>query len=163
MKYFGKGSLSSAMSVALRIAFVLAVAAGLVAMVFGVLIVFHAQFGTPFEGGKATSSAKDIRDWEWFQGLPLALRVLLIPYFAAVVGLVIAIIWKARRLFMNFREERIFDLANVAGIREISKLVIILSILGFSLGSFLIGIILLLVCEILRSGTALKAEQDLTI
>ncbi|NLJ46419.1 MAG: hypothetical protein GX430_07645, partial [Treponema sp.] len=48
-------------------------------------------------------------------------------------------------------------------IRQISKLVIAMAILTFSAGSFLTGVILLLICEILKAGTALQEEHDLTV
>lgn len=163
MKYFGKGSLSSTMRTLLQIGWYLAWLGGAIAIVLGFAIVFHAELGSPFAAGMKTSSAKDIQDWQWFQNLPLIARVWILPYFGGVMGLVVAIIGKARKLFGNFRDELVFDPGNVLIIRNISRLAIALSILSFSFGTFLFAIILLLLCEILKNGTALKEEQDLTI
>jgi hypothetical protein len=151
------------MSGVLRLAWVLAwIAAGL-AVVLGLAIIFHAQLGSPFAEGLRASSAKDVQDWEWFQSLPLGIRLCILPYFGGIITLVILIIGKSKGLFANFRDELVFDRANVEAIRDISRLVIGLSILSFSIGSFLVGVILFLFCEIVKSGTALKEEHDLTI
>jgi len=163
MKYFGSRSLSSVTSVLLRVAWYLACALTLAAIVLGVVIVFHAQFGSPFSQGMAKSSPADIRDWERFQSLPLGIRILVLPYFGAVMALVLMVIRKARALFSNFKNEVVFNQGNVRVIREISKLVIALSILTFSLGGLLTGVILLLLCEILKAGTSLQEEHDLTV
>ena len=163
MKYFGKKSLSSVMSVLLGVAWYLAWAFALVALVLGVVIVFHAQFGSPFSEGMAASSQADIRDWERFQSLPLGVQILVLPYFGAVMALVLLVIRKARTLFAGFKNEAVFNQGNVRVIRETSRLVIALSILTFSLGSFLVGVILLLLCEIVKAGAALQEEHDLTV
>ncbi len=163
MKYFGTRSLSSVMSALLRAAWYLAWIFAAVAVVLGVVIVFHEQFGSPFSGGMADSSRDDIRDWERFQNLPLGVRILILPYFGAVMTLVLMVLRNARALFSNFRNEVVFDQGNVRIIRRISRLVIALAILTFSAGSFLTGVILLLICEILAAGTTLKEEHDLTV
>lgn len=163
MKYFGKSSLSSVMSSLLRLAWVLAwIAAGLAVLV-GLAIVFHAQLGSPFAEGLRVSSPKDVQDWEWFQSLPLGIRLCVLPYFGGIMALVILILGKSKQLFRNFRDDMVFAQGNVESIRDISRLVIGLSILTLSLGSFLVGIILFLLCEIVKSGTALQEEHDLTI
>jgi hypothetical protein len=163
MKFFGKKSLSSVMSVLLRIAWYLAIVAAVGAAAAGVAIVFHAQLGSPFASELAKSSAKDLHDWQMFQSLPLGVRILILPYFGAVMALLMIIIWKSRQLFAHFRSDIVFNTGNVRIILGISRLVIVFSIITFSLGSLLVGIILRLLCEIMKSGTTLQEEHDLTI
>jgi hypothetical protein len=163
MKYFGKKSLSSVVSVTLHIAWFVAIVAAAAAVVAGVVIVFHAQLGSPFTAGLAGSSAKDVADWEMFQNLSLGIRILILPYFGAIIALVLLIIRKSRQLFRSFKDDIVFNEGNVRAIRTISKLVIALSIITFSVGSLLVGIILLLVCEIIKKGAALQEEHDLTV
>jgi hypothetical protein len=163
MKFFGKKSLSSVMSVLLRIAWYLAFVAAVGAAVAGVVVVFHQQLGSPFASEMAKSSVKDIQQWEMFQSLPLGVRILVLPYFAAVIALLMIIIWKSRQLFAHFRNDIVFDATNVRTILGISRLVIVFSIITFSLGSLLVGIILRLLCEIIKNGTALQEEHDLTV
>ena len=163
MKFFGKKSLSSVMSVLLHIAWYLAIVAALGAAAAGVVIVFHAQFGSPFTPELAKSSAKDLHDWQMFQSMPLGVRILILPYFGAVIALLMIIIWKSRKLFAHFRNDIVFNTGNVRIILGISRLVIVFSIITFSLGSLLVGIILRLLCEIVKSGTTLQEEHDLTV
>jgi len=163
MKYFGKRSLSSVMSVLLHVAWYLALVAAVLALAAGVVIVFHAQLGSPFAHGLEGSSAKDIRDWRYFQSLPLGVRFLILPYFGAVLTLVIVVIRKSRQLFVQFKNDVVFNKDNVRVILQISRLIIALSIITFSLGTLLVGIILRLLCEIVKSGTVLQEDHDLTV
>jgi len=163
MKFFGNKSLSSVMSVLLHIAWYLALLAAVCAVAAGVVIVFHAQLGSPFTHGLQGSSAKDIHDWQMFQSLPLGVRILILPYFGAIITLVLIVIRKSRQLFDQFKRDVVFNAGNVRVILQVSRLVIVLSIITFSLGSLLVGIILRLVCEIVKSGTALQEEHDLTV
>ncbi len=163
MKFFGKKSLSSVMSVLLHIAWYLAIVGAVGAAAAGVAVVFHQQLGSPFASEMAKSSAKDIQQWEMFQNLPLGVRILVLPYFGAVITLLMIIIWKSRQLFAQFRKDVVFNASNVRIILSISRLVIAFSIVTFSLGSLLVGIILRLVCEIVKSGTVLQEEHDLTV
>ncbi len=163
MKFFGKRSLSSVMGVLLHIAWYLAIVVAVGAAAAGVVVVFHQQLGSPFASELAKSSAKDLHDWEMFQSMPLGVRILVLPYFGAVMTLVMMIIWRSRRLFAHFKDDIVFNAGNVRIILGVSRLVIIFSIITFSLGSLLVGIILRLVCEIVKNGTALQEEHDLTI
>ncbi len=163
MKYFGTRSLSSFMNALLTVAWYLAWLFAALAIILGTVIVFHEQFGSPFSQGMSESSRKDIQDWERFQNLPLGIRILILPYFGAVMTLVLMVLRKARALFSNFKDEVVFDAGNVRLIRRTSKLVIALAVLTFSAGSFLTAVILLLICEILAAGTVLKEEHDLTV
>jgi hypothetical protein len=163
MKFFGKKSLSSVMSVLLRIAWYVALVGAVCAVGAGVVIVFHAELGSPFTAHLSGSSAKDIQDWQMFQGLPLGVRILVLPYFGAIITLVLIVIRKSRQLFTQFRNEIVFNQGNVRVILQVSRLVIALSIITFSLGSLLVGIILRLLCEIVKNGTVLQEEHDLTV
>jgi len=163
MKYFGTRSLSSFMNALLTVAWYLAWVFAALAIVLGTVIVFHEELGSPFSRGMSDSSRADIQDWEKFQSMPLGVRILILPYFGAVMTLVLMVLRKARALFANFRGEIVFHQGNVRIIRQISKLVIAMAILTFSAGSFLTGVILLLICEILKAGTALQEEHDLTV
>jgi len=163
VKYFGKRSLSSVTSVILHVAWYLALVTAVLALAAGVVIVFHAQLGSPFAHGLEGSSARDIHDWQSFQGLPLGVRILVLPYFGAIMTLVIIVIRRSRQLFNRFRDEVVFNKDNVRSILQISRLIIALSIITFSLGTLLVGIILRLLCEIVKSGTALQEEHDLTV
>ncbi len=163
MRYFGKRSLSSVMSTLLHVAWYLALLAAVCALAAGVVIVFHAQLGSPFTYGLESSSAKDIHDWENFQSLPLGIRILILPYFGAIMTFVIIVIRKSRQLFDQLKNDVVFNKNNVRLILQISRLTIVLSIITFSLGTLLVGIILRLFCEIVKSGTVLQEEHDLTV
>jgi hypothetical protein len=163
MKYFGKRSLSSVVSVLLHVAWYVSLVIAACALAAGVLIVFHAQLGSPFAHGLEGSSATDIRDWARFQHLPLGVRILVLPYFGAIMTLVIIVIRKSRRLFDQFKNDVVFNKNNVRATLQISRLVIVLSIVTFSLGTLLVGIILRLLCEIMKNGTALQEEHELTV
>ena len=163
MKFFGNKSLSSVMSVLLHIAWYLALLAAVCAVAAGVVIVFHPQLGSPFTHGLQGSSAKDIHDWQMFQSLPLGVRILILPYFGAIITLALIVIRKSRQLFDQFKRDVVFNAGNVRVILQVSRLIIVLSIITFSLGSLLVGIILRLLCEIVKSGTVLQEEHDLTV
>lgn len=105
----------------------------------------------------------DAKDWSTFSNLPMLTKLVIIPYFFALSYLALKIIRKARLLFVNFANDIVFNKNNVDLILKISKLTIAISILSFSFASLLIGIVLLLVCELIRTGTSLQDEIDLTI
>jgi len=110
-------------------------------------------------GGNPT----DARDWNSFRNLPMLTKLVIIPYFFALVFLLLEIIRKTRSLFANFANDIVFNKSNVVLISKISKLTIAISILSFSFPSLLIGIVLLLVCELIRTGTSLQEEIELTV
>ena len=80
-----------------------------------------------------------------------------------VIVLLLLIIGKSRRLFLNFRDNIMFNTGNVRLISVIGKLLVAFSILTFSLSSLVLSVVLLLMCEIIRSGTLLQEEHDLTV
>lgn len=170
MKYFGKKSLSSVMSVVLRVLWYVTLLATILAPFLAALIIYLATFnGEPGSPGNivcdptSDMSAADAKDWTMFSELPFAVKFLILPYFGSFLILLLAIIKKARLLFGNFRNDIVFNKSNVTIISKISKLTIVIAVLSLSITSFLIGIVLLLLCEIVKSGTTLQEEMDFTV
>jgi len=171
MKYFGKKSLSSVMAVVMQILNYVVLAVTIVAPIALVGIIFMSTPSgsalIPIGGTCGMNSfganPTDARDWETFRNLPMLTKLIIIPYFFALVYLALKIIRKTRVLFANFANDIVFNKSNVELISKISKLTIAISILSFSFASLLIGIVLLLVCELIRTGASLQEEIDLTI
>jgi hypothetical protein len=187
MKYFGKKSLSSFMSGFLRVCWgvvlVLAILAPLAAGVIiffstpaGENIILSAQNGTLTNCNQLQTNAapghtkfdsgmsdKDRKDWESFKNLPIAVKILILPYCEAVLILLMIIIKTSRSLFANFKNDIVFNKSNAQIISKISKLNIGFSILTFSFSSLLVSLFLFMLCEIFKNGTALQEEHDLTV
>ena len=177
MKYFGKKSLSSVMSGILHVLWYVVLLFTIIAPVIGAAVILFstplgdrvvseiAKCGTNISSTDFNNSMneKDAKDWEVFKNLPLAVKILILPYFEAVFVLLLLAIKKSQLLFTNFKKELIFSKSNVQLISKISKLLIGFSILTFSFSSLLISIVLLLLCEIIKNGTALQEEHDLTV
>jgi hypothetical protein len=109
------------------------------------------------------SELKNDKDWQMIENLPLAVRILLLPYFGVIVALLLQILKKSQYLFINFKNDVVFNKNNVLIILKISKLLIGFSILTFDFSSLLAGILLLMLCKIFKNGTALQEEHDLTV
>lgn len=109
------------------------------------------------------SQMKDEKDWEIIRDLPAWVKLLFLPYFGAVVVLVLEIIRKSQMLFDNFVRDTVFNQENVQLLSRIGRFLIILSIMTFNFSSLLVGLILLLVNQILKNGTSLQEEIDLTV
>ena len=188
MKYFGNKSVSSFMAGLLRVSWHPVFITALIApFAMGGIIFFTTPAGekvvSAIEKGEinlcdrdhARASGelkkefgkdftdKDKRDWEEFKNLPLAVKFVMIPYAEAVIVLLLLIIGKSRRLFLNFRDNIMFNTGNVRLISVIGKLLVAFSILTFSLSSLVLSVVLLMMCEIIRSGTLLQEEHDLTV
>lgn len=169
MKYLGKKSLSSFLSVLLHIAWYVIIVASVIAIAYGAIVLF----ATPVENPAATGTAwinyhifSELRNdgtWQTFRDLPLAVRSLFLLYFGAVAVLLLQIIKKSRHLFTNFKNNIVFNKSNILIISKISKLLIVFSIITFNFSSLLVAIILFILYEILKNGTALQEEHDLTI
>lgn len=169
MKYLGKKSLSSFLSVLLHIAWYVVLVASIIAVVYGAIVLF----ATPVEDPAASGIAKfnfhifrELRndeDWQMFRNLPIAVRSLFLLYFGVVAVLLLQIIKKSQRLFNNFKNDIVFNESNVLIISKISKLLIGFSIITFNFPSLLVAIILFILYGILKNGTALQEEHDLTI
>ena len=76
---------------------------------------------------------------------------------------VLRIMKSAQAIFSNFAKNIVFDKNNVEKIAKTGKMMIVLSIMTFNLSTFLVSVILLIVCEIFKNGTALQEEHDLTV
>lgn len=171
MKYFGKKSLSSVMSVVLRVLWYPLLAFAILAPLLGIAIVFFStptgeHFGGQILGldqNACAMNSADGKDWLFFKNLPLAVKSLIVPYFGSLFALLFLITNKARSLFANFRNDIVFNKCNVAIISSISKLIIAFAIVSFSFSTLLIGVVLLLLCEIVKSGATLQEEIDLTV
>ncbi len=180
MKYFGKKSLSSVLSVLLHISwYIVLVMAILAPLIITGIIVFSTPAGESLLNRPAVSvsetnvltigkndmdiQGKDLQDWNKFKSLPLAVKILILPYVEAILIILLLILKKARGLFTNFKNDIVFDKSNVEIIRGISKLSIVFSIATFSISSLLVSLLLFMLCEIFKNGTALQEEHDLTV
>lgn len=179
MRYFGPKSLSSVMAKALKVLWVLALLATILAPFAGTAVIY---FSTPqgeafLEKVKtgasscikpgdldgADLSAKDKADWAKFKAVPLPLKLLMLPYGMAVLLLLLTVLSRARRLFESFRDDRVFRQENVALMKNLAKLLIAYGVLTFSFNTLLIAVILLMACEVIKNGAVLQEEHDLTV
>ncbi len=167
MKYFGKKSLSSWMSLALHLFWYATLALGVVAAIGGIVILASdtvREFLThEIAKDVATKGGKDLKDWQGFINLPLWVRALLVPYILIVVAVLLQVIRKSQEVFTNFKNDIVFNKANVRLISIVSKYLIVFSILTVDVSSLLTSIFLLLVCELINRGTDLQEEHDLTV
>ncbi len=116
-----------------------------------------------FEKCRGEIKGKERKDFETFVNLPFFVKMLLFPYFWAVVVLLLLIIKKSRVLFSNFEKDIVFNRNNVQLLSTISKISIAISILTFSISSLCTSVFLLMICELVKNGTALQEEHDLTV
>lgn len=164
MKYLGEKSLSSFLSGFFHVGWYIVLTCAVIA---GVLCSY--LFFVPLDNPTFIKIAKymdfDLQDKDWvaFRNLPLALRLLFLPYFVAIVVLMLKLIKKAQQLFANFKKDIVFNKSNVAIIATFSKLLIPFSILTFNLSSLIASLLLLLLCEIFKNGAALQEEHDFTV
>jgi len=202
MKYFGKKSWSSILSVILHIAwYVVLVLAIIAPLVICLVIFFSTPTGDSFissaskgnlkiggetitcqksdtvglvgkkgndwnkdcKGWKNSNTEKDKQDWENFKNLPLFVKILILPYIEAVLILLLLIIKVSQKVFTNFKNDIIFNETNVLLISKAGKLNIAFSILTFSFSSLVLCVLLFMLCDIIKNGTALQQEHDLTV
>jgi len=107
--------------------------------------------------------SKDMKEWKEFVNAPLAAKIFMFPYGAAVVVLLLLIIKKSKLLFENFRREIVFNKNNVEIMSGINKLLIWFSIITFNFSGLLTCVMLFMLIEIFRNGAALQEEHDLTV
>ena len=146
------------MSVILRISWYVV----LVGAIGGGLFIF-AMLLFPLEGLTEAVELHNDQDWQRMYSMPLALKILFVPYYVVVVVLLLKIIRKCRNLFENFRNDVVFRPHNVDLIRDIGKILIVFSIITFQFGALIGSLLLLLLCEVFKSGTSLQEEHDLTV
>jgi hypothetical protein len=167
MKYFGKKSVSSWMSVALHIFWYATLVLGIVAAIGGIVILSSHTvrdfLTSEIAKDMATKGTKEIKDWEGFINLPLFVKGLLVPYIIAIVAILLQIIKKSQEVFTNFKNDIVFNKANVRLIATVAKFLIAFSIMTIDFSSLFTSIFLLLVCEIINRGTDLQEEHDLTV
>ncbi len=170
MKYFGEKSLSSFFSGFLKICWYVVLIGSILIGVMGILFILYVSLGDLTGMGiprcstdSLGMSPEDRQDWETFRNLPIAVKFLMMPYFALVVTLLLAILKKSQEVFANFKNNILFNEHNVLLISKIGKLLIGFSIVTFSFNSLLVSVLLLVFCEVVKSGTALQEEYDLTV
>jgi hypothetical protein len=164
MKYLGEKSVSSFFSKFFHVSWYIVLICAVIGGVFGAYFIVVPLDDPDFlkMAGCMKMNLQD-KDWVTFRNLPVAVRLLLFPYFIAVVVFLLRIIKKAEQLFTNFKNNILFNKSNVQLISQISKLNIVLSILTFSFGSLVTSVFLFMLCEIFKSATALQEEHDLTV
>lgn len=108
-------------------------------------------------------SEKDRAGWHEFKKTPLPVKILMVPYMEAVLILLLVIIKWCRVLFKNLKNEIVFNKSNVDTMTKIGKLMIAFSIMTFNCSSLFVCILLFMLREMLKSGTALQEEHDLTV
>lgn len=164
MKYLGEKSLSSFLSGFCHICWYVVLVSAIICGLFGSYF-----FLTPPQDPTIVKIAAFLEwnhqneDWVAFMSLPLALRLLLLPYFIAIVVLILRLIKTAEHLFTNFKKNIVFHASNVSIIATLSKLLIAFSIFTFNLSSLIVSLLLLLLSEIFKKGTVLQDEHDFTV
>jgi hypothetical protein len=181
MRYFGPKSLSSAAFIFLSIAWVLTIAVTAIAPIVGSAVIYFStpqgeaflekasvQHASCLESKDALAKDmvvkdSDKKDWAQFKAVPLPVKILLLPYVLGVLSILIVAIRRARLLFKSFRDEPVFRGQNVELMRGLARLLILLGVVTFDFSTLLIALILLMACEVIKSGAALQEEHDLTV
>jgi len=169
MKYLGKKSLSSLVYKLLQILWYI----WLIATIIMPFIVVDILFFGPVEDSAAFgiekirffifNKLKNDNDWHVIRNLSQALKIFIIFYGGVFMTVMLLIIKKGQQIFINFKNNIVFNEKNVLLISKISKLLIVYSIISFNFSSLLVSIILLILNDIIKNGTALQEEHDLTI
>jgi|WetSurMetagenome_2_1015567.scaffolds.fasta_scaffold00017_40 hypothetical protein len=169
MKYLGEKSLSSFLSGFCHACWYIVLVAAVLIGIIGSFFIFTPEDHPAMQKlvtateWKAPQNDKDYQDWVKFKNMPIGVRLLVVPYFVVLVVLTLKLIRKAREIFGNFSRDIVFNPANVVLLRTFSKLLIPFSILTFNISSLVLSLMLFLVCEILKNGTVLQEEHDLTV
>ncbi len=160
MKYLGEKSLSSVLSLILKILWYLVLLGSFVAVIIAAIILFF----VPPEHHAMIEICKEFKEGpDCVKNFPVVFKILIFPYFAIVATLTLKLINKAYILFTNLKNNIVFSKGNVELISKLAKLFIILSILTFDFSSLIISALLFILSEIFKNGTALQEENDLTI
>jgi hypothetical protein len=166
MKYFGEKSVSSVMSTVLRVSWFVVLIFSIIAASIGLLIIFASSIDNSINAEivkGACVDGKDLKDWQEFRNLPLIVKLFMMPYFGVLVVLLLKIIKEARQLFFNFKNNVLFNESNAQIISKIAKLNIWFAVLTFNFSALLASLFLLMLCEIIKNGTMLQEEHDLTV
>ena len=159
MKYFGEKSLSSVLSTLFKLAWYAIFVIGIVGTIIGLFLIFSTSVQDP----NALGAGLQGEDWEHFNGLPTIVKMLFLIYFGVLVTLVLKIVRKSQELFSNFKNEIVFDQSNVTSTSNIGKLMVWFAILTLNLGTLFVSLLLLMLCEVFKSGAMLQEEHDLTV
>ena len=159
MKYFGEKSLSSVLSTFFKIAWYVILVGGVVGGILGFMFILSTSFGDP------NAMGADLKgdDWEHFKRFPAVAKLLFLAYFGVLVTLLLKIINKSQELFSNLKSDIVFDQSNVANTANIGKLMVWFAILTLDLGTLFVSLLLLMLCELFKSGAMLQEEHDLTV
>lgn len=121
------------------------------------------EMAEAFKKMESEMSAKDRAGWQEFKKTPLPAKILIVPYMEAVLILLLVIIKWCRVLFKNLKDGIVFNKSNVETLTRIGKLMIAFSIITFNFSSLFVCVLLFMLREMLKSGTALQEEHDLTV
>jgi hypothetical protein len=170
MKYIGKKSLSSFLSGALKVLWWLLLAA---LIVYGTIIMINLFDITPGDALTEKIATLDMSgtngniflffDWDQVISWPVAGKIVVMAFFIACAVLRLLIVKQVQHLFTNFKNDTVFDKRNVTIIATISKLLIAESVITWNWGTLFVGVLLLVLCQIFKQGTALQEEHDLTV
>ena len=167
MKYFGEKSLSSVLHKVLQASWILAIACAILLSVFLCL----ALLPIPWQGNTTTALALSMScgaqhpdpEWTSFLQLPWYAKTLVFPYLGLVTWLGVQVLRRARDLFARFRHDEVFSQENVGILSGLNRFLIAFSIVTMNLSTLLVCLILVLVCEVLKNGTTLREELELTV
>jgi hypothetical protein len=165
MRYFGEKSLSSVLYRATQATWILAIPAVAVLCVLLFFAIFQIDLGDPLTSGilQECASMRDDPDWRKMMALPAAARWVVFLYLWLATFLFVQILRKSQSLFDNFRQNRIFRASNVELLSRMNRYMIALAVVTFNPATLLVAFVLLLVTEILKDGSALQEELDLTV
>lgn len=167
MKYFGKKSLSSVMSVVLHVAWYGVVVFSVLALAIATLALCYKPVGNTILSEITQSiclnNTADKACWEEFIKMPFIFKFILVPYFGAFVVLLLQIIKSTQALFTNFKQDIVFNKKNALIILKISKLNIGFALLTFNFSLMLVSVLLFMLCEIFKKGSVLQEEHDFTV
>lgn len=165
MRYFGEKSLSSVLYRTTQVAWILTIPAVLLLCTLLFFAIFQIDLGDPITSGLNSECAKMTNDpdWQEMMSMPRPARAVVFPYLFLATFLIVQILRKSQSLFDNFRNNSVFRTANVRILSNLNKYMIALAVITFNPATLLVCLILLLVTEILKDGSALQDELDLTV
>jgi len=165
MRYFGQKSLSSVLYRLTQAGWILMIPGVMALCTLLFFAIFQIDLGDPITSGINGECAKmsNDHDWQQMMSMPPLARTVVFPYLFLVTFLLVQILRKSQSLFDNFRNNSVFRTANVRILSNLNKYMIALAVVTFNPATLLVCLILLLVTEILKDGSALQDELDLTV